>query len=140
MKRSEWQKKEYLKLAEVVNAYKSESVQLMLIDRLLPIIDRDFMQGEEKSHKEAKPDIPNIIVTPSGNIQKIGPTRAIKQIINSDFFNQPKTIGEIVNHCQLIFEGNFETNNVSGNLLKLTNEKKLQRVKDKGNARYAYLK
>ncbi|HEX8019055.1 hypothetical protein [Mucilaginibacter sp.] len=123
-------KKDYLHLAEAVNAFKSESVQLVIAERLVSIIHgaTDEIKIEEKV-------LPNPFLG-----RKPGANRAIQQLLETDYFNTPKTIREIVDHCSALFDKDYKTSDFSGVLSYHVNQGNLSRTVGQYNNRFVYFK
>lgn len=148
-KHTEKLRKQLLEISEVVNAFKSEAVQVKIIDRLLDSImeserheDGDFsklqVRRASKFNGEATGD-----EEADGRIRgrkKPGATKILNQIIHTDFFDVPRSIAGIANYCRDQYDSDFKTSELSGILLKLANEKKLKRERNNENNRFDYVK
>jgi hypothetical protein len=144
-KHTEKLRKQLLEISEVVNAFKSEAVQVKIIDRLLDSImesdrheDGDFKLQERRTRKyEPSED------GADGRVRgrkKPGATKILNQIIHTDFFDVPRSIAGIANYCKDQYDSDFKTSELSGILLKLANEKKLKRERNNDNNRFDYVK
>ncbi len=149
-KHTEKLRKQLLEISEVVNAFRSEAVQVKIIDRLLDsIIDGDRHDGEGDSlglfHRSGKKR--NIDAIDGENTEgrirgrkKPGATKILNQIIHTDFFDVPRSISTIANYCKDQYDSDFKTSELSGILLKLANENKLKRERNNDNNRFDYVK
>src|ERR1700732_4091915 len=136
-------KKQLVEISEVVNSFRSESVQVRVVDRLL-----DAMIELEKADSEAEIFHKRGIKHRSeeeGNysakgVKKPGATKVLNQLLSSDFFDTPHSISSIANYCKDNFDSDFKTSELSGILLKLANENKLRRERSNENNRFEYVK
>lgn len=136
-------KKQLTEVAEVVNAFKSEAVQLKIVDKLLDVLvdfDKADTDGADflikKIHKKSD-DLDNYPFFQ--NRKKPGATKVLNQLLDSDFFQTARTISSIAEHCKENFDSDFKTSELSGILLKLANENKLRRERSKDNNRFEYV-
>lgn len=123
-------KEEYMQLAEAVNAFKSEAVQLVIAERLVTLI-----------HGAADE---NATVVKSGNVQflgkKPGATKAVQRLLQTDFFDSPRTIGDIVAHCAKLFGKDYKTSEFSGVLSFHVKEGNLSRTEGEYSSRFVYFR
>ncbi|MGY3213176.1 hypothetical protein [Mucilaginibacter sp. HD30] len=133
-------KKQLIEISEVVNAFKSEAVQVKVVDKLLDaMIEFEKNEGEngEIFHKK-KTD-----AAPQNNVasrKKPGATKVLNQLLGTDFFKTPHSISSIAEYCKNKFNSDFKTSELSGILLKLSNENKLIRQRNDENNRFEYVK
>lgn len=135
-------KKQLTEIAEVVNAFKSEAVQLKIVDRLLDVLvdfDKADTEGADFSIKKhyKKADGENYPFAQSR--KKPGATKVLNQLLSTDFFNTAHSISSIADYCKENFDSDFKTSELSGILLKLANENKLKRERSKDNNRFEYV-
>lgn len=145
-------KNQLLDLAETLNAFKSEAVQLKIAERLLDILfadepepgDEDREQQENNfTSRRAKRINTNSRMQDGTNTRErksTGATKAMYRLLQSDFFDQPKTIAAIAERYNEEFNENFKTSEISGILLKSVKENLLKREKNQENKRYEYVK
>lgn len=153
-KQTEKFKKQLLEISEVVNAFKSEAVQVKIIERFFTILT-DFDKGDnyENSNnisQQAHGRSDRLGRDQEGNYtstrqaaridRKPGATRILQQLILSDFFDTPRTISDITMHCKSEYKAYFQTSELSGILLKLIKEHKLQRQRNLLTNRFEYVK
>ena len=138
-------KKQLMEISEVVNSFKSEAVQVKVVDRLL-----DAMLELEKSEG----DMPEVFIKRGYKARngedsafsygrgpkKPGATKILNQLLASDFFDVPRSISSIANFCKDTFDSEFKTSELSGILLKLANENKLRRERSNENNRFEYVR
>lgn len=135
-------KKQLTEISEVVNSFKSEAVQLKIIDRLLDVLvefDKTDAEGTElfnkKGHK--RDEIDNYPFAQGR--KKPGATKILNQLLSTDFFVTPRSISSIATYCKDNFDSDFKTSELSGILLKLANENKLKRERSNDNNRFEYV-
>jgi len=142
--------KEQLKeLSGVINSFKSEAVQLRIVELV-------FGQADEEEEKEDQ------VVTPppkttskkkraaskkttakskTGNTPKRasgdGAPATLTKLVEQDFFSKPKSIGDIVEHCEHNLARKFKSNDFSGKLARLVRDETLKRSKNSDN-QYEY--
>jgi hypothetical protein len=133
-------KKQLIEISEVVNAFRSEAVQVKVVDKLL-----DAMIEFEKSEADNgeifhKKKIDTTSDNNTASRKKPGATRVLNQLLNTDFFATPHSISSIAEYCKKKFNSDFKTSELSGILLKLANENKLRRQRNDENNRFEYVK
>jgi hypothetical protein len=137
-KQTEKLKKQLLELSDVINVFQSEAVQVKIIDRLLDTMLDGDKEGEEIAHRRVRGSV-NQREAEQG-AKKPGATKVLNQLLHTNYFDQPHSIAEIANHCKEEFGSDFKTSELSGILLKLSNENKLRRERSHDNNRYEYVK
>jgi hypothetical protein len=138
-------KKQLVEISEVVNSFKSEAVQVRVVDRLLDAMielekaDNDGIEVfSKRSYKQKGGDEGNYS-SPKG-AKKPGATKILNQLLSTDFFDIPHSISSIANYCKDNFDSEFKTSELSGILLKLANEHKLRRERSNENNRFEYVR
>ncbi|MFD0792842.1 hypothetical protein ACFQZX_04395 [Mucilaginibacter litoreus] len=139
-------KKQLAELAEVVNSFQSEAVQVKVVERLL-----DEIMDTEKGEATEGPEIFNKRGRRSKNEnsvqtyasatgrKKLGATKVLNQLLSSDYFKTPHSISSIADYCKEKFNSDFKTSELSGILLKLSKENKLKRERSNENNRFEYV-
>lgn len=138
--------KQLRELAEVLNAFKSEAVQLKLVDLL-------FTSGPEpEPHDRGKPRVPGrkanrrakaTIKEKKAAKAKSKPSAlsgggtALARLIEQGFFKQPRMIGEIVKYTSDQLALKLKPSDFSGKLARYVREGKLSRAKNAEN-QYEY--
>lgn len=138
-------KQQLTQLADVVNAFKSETVQLRIIDYLIGGIKPEPISQEENDKKvhprKRKPkkaenkDGTKKTKVSSGD----GPYSMVNKLLETDFFKSPKTMKNIIDYCDLHFAKKIKPNEISSKLARLVRERTLTREKNKDN-QYEYKK
>lgn len=136
-------KKQLVEVAEVVNSFKSEAVQVRIIDRLLEVMiesEKVDAEGVEIFGKKAR----KLRIEDEGGAisgrKKPGATKILNQLLNTDFFDTQRSISSIANYCKDQYDSDFKTSELSGILLKLANENKLRRERSNENNRFEYIR
>ena len=147
-------KKELTELATVLNSFKSEAVQVRIVEILLGKTEssvddkrparppsarpkRKATRTRKTAEKAAKKD-----ATPRPRRAATSGTGAIallSQLLAGDFFDSPKRIGDIVEHCKHNLARTIKPNEISGKLGRLTRDGKLSRSRN-SDGQYEYVK
>ena len=147
-KHTEKLRKQLLEISEVVNAFQSEAVQVKIIDRLLDSIiegdrhdlDSDLLKARRASRYIAEGAEGEGADSRIRGRKKPGATKILNQILHTEFFDAPRSIAAIADHCKEQYDSDFKTSELSGILLKLANENKLRRERNNENNRFDYIK
>ena len=137
-------KKQLTEIAEVVNSFQSEAVQVRVVDRLLDEIMEvervDTAEGSEIfNNRNRKLRVGNDADYHTQGRKKPGATKVLNQLLLSDFFKTPHSISSIASYCKEKFDSEFKTSELSGILLKLAKENKLKRERSIENNRFEYV-
>ena len=139
-------KKQLLDISEVVNSFKSEAVQVRIIDKLLDAIveaekgDFDGVDAFSKKGRKTRPDNDDDSPASSQGRKKPGATKILNQLLATDFFNVNHSISSIAEYCKDNYDSDFKTSELSGILLKLAKENKLKRERSNDNNRFEYVR
>lgn len=137
-------KKQLMEISEVVNSFKSEAVQVRIIDRLLDAIaetEKSDIEGTETFSKKGRrvrssEDDEHI----SHGRKKPGATKILNQLLTTDYFDTRHSISAIAEYCKEHYDSDFKTSELSGILLKLAKEDKLRRERSNDNNRFEYVR
>jgi len=145
-------KKQLAELAEVVNKFKSEAVQLKLLELLFDATPHEIEDEEAgdvgtKSKKRTRkkrasaknvvsPDKDNKIAKKSSSF---GAASILKKLYDEDFFTKPKTIADICQHSDKSLARKIKPNEISGKLARMVRSGELAREKNSDN-QYEYTK
>lgn len=145
-------KKELTELATVLNTFKSEAVQVRIVELLLgtneSAVDdeRPARSPSAPRKRKTKRKTAAKVVTKDATAKPrrvatsgTGPVALLSQLLAGDFFNSPKTIGDIVEHCKHNYARTIKPNEISGKLARLTRDQELSRSKN-SNGQYEYVK
>jgi hypothetical protein len=140
-KQTEKLKKQLLEISDVINAFQSEAVQVKIIDRLLDtMIDWDRDNEDQQGKKARNYHGEEGTQHRDGTNRKPGATKVLNQLLQTNFFDHPHSIADIATYCKDQYDSEFKTSELSGILLKLSNESKLRRERSEENNRYEYVK
>ncbi|MBS1529056.1 MAG: hypothetical protein JSU01_02010 [Bacteroidetes bacterium] len=136
-------KRQLLEISEVVNSFKSEAVQVRIIDRLLDAI----AETEKTEPENVEPFVKKARRARNGEMddhahgrKKPGATKILNQLLMTDYFNSRHSISAIADYCKEHYDSDFKTSELSGILLKLAKEDKLKRERSNDNNRFEYVK
>lgn len=156
-------KKQLSELSEVINKFKSEAVQLRILEIVLGAsrFSVEARTGQANDATDVEKKVPRRRTTkrkaspkePSsddgeskdaGKPKKArrsgqGAVSVLGDLVEQDFFKTAKTIGNIVDHCEQSLARRFKPNEFSGKLGRLTRENVLSRKKNSDN-QYEYTK
>lgn len=147
-------------MADTVNSFKSEAVQLRVIEALLSQLGIEPSEGSQNPESTrppkrsrrlrkgasvsatatAEPAVKGKRKVARGIARGSGSPGAyamINDLLAANFFKSPKTIGTIVDHCRTARGHHYKANECSPALLRLLRDGKLQRQKNK-DGQYEY--
>ena len=138
-------KKQLLEISEVVNSFRSEAVQVKIIDRLLDAMlesEKGETDGVDALNRRGRRTRQGDDDENSSSIgrKKPGATKILNQLLLTDFFSIRHSISEIADYCKENYDSDFKTSELSGILLKLAKENKLKRERSNDNNRFEYVK
>ncbi|MEH6790135.1 hypothetical protein [Parasphingorhabdus sp.] len=151
-------KNQLSELSEVINKFKSEAVQLRIVEIVLgdgsfpklsssgaaepPLKSGPSRRRKQKSVKTAAEPSNGVMQDkvakksrPSGQ----GAVAILSELADGSFFDQPKTLKDIVDYCEKKLARRFKANEFSGKLGRLTRDGVLDRNKN-GDNQYEYTK
>lgn len=141
-------------LADVINAFKSEAVQLRLVDLVFNAVSGEEIQkespkdephspsGRGSSRRKRRRPTP-IANSSSGDTAKTrstsrpGGKATLARLLSDGFFKKPKTIGQIVEHCDHNLALKYAQSDFSGRLARYVRDGQLRRTKNTEN-QYEY--
>jgi len=142
-------KKDLTELATLLNGFKSEAVQLRILDIVLGDQARGQIHRSQASEKT--PGVPrrqpkSVNREDSATEDKkrkvavgAGAPATLTQLVSGDFFDKPRTINDIINHCKDMLARTFKANEFSGKLARMVRNGNLTRSKNAEN-QYEYTK
>ncbi len=150
-------KQQLKELSDVINSFKSENVQLKIIELIfkgVKVVDETTEEdedtgtpppsngGRKKAPRKKRTSISGEQPDKKGSAPKgrPGPTQIIESLIDSGFFNSKKLIGDIVQHCKTNMALTYKSTDISPILVKLVRDQKLKRVKNSESGQYEYSK
>ena len=146
-------KKRLKELAEILNGFNSEAVQLRILDFVL---EEEFEQAESKIRRKpkrgkqqkvtlSKTKKSNNLRKPAGKNTKkarkrrIGGYAMMDILLTQGYFEKKKTASEIINYCIRSKATNYKASDFAGKLASLTRDGVLDRKKNNDN-QYEYWK
>ncbi|NCA85707.1 MAG: hypothetical protein EOM83_09045 [Clostridia bacterium] len=69
-----------------------------------------------------------------------GPSLILKQLVDNNFFADKRTIGDVVDYCQKIYNYDYKSTDLSGTLAKLAKDGFLLREKNPESNQFEYSK
>ncbi len=140
-KQTEKLKKQLLEISDVINAFKSEAVQVKIVERLLDtMMEGDRETDENINRGRIRHFVSDEHPRQRESLRKPGATKVLNQLLQTDYFDQPHSISDIATHCKEQYDSDFKTSELSGILLKLANESKLRRERSEENNRFEYVR
>lgn len=144
-------KQQLQELAPIINSFKSENVQLRVIELVLQGESEGFVSAEDfndkpeieqkpKRKRKTKTKTNSDLETSDSKSPQRGATGAhavISGLFDEGFFKNPQTIRLITNHLSTNKGRHFKSNQISPSLLRLLREEKLTRSKNDEN-QYEY--
>lgn len=121
-------KNQLSEFANIINSFKSEAVQVRVVDRLLEVIDLETKDDRKFNTK-----------TGAAEQKMPGATKMLNQLLTTDFFNVPRSIGEIVTYCNEQKDADVRASEFSGVLLSLVKQKRLKRERNEDSNRFEYM-
>ena len=145
--------KEQLKeLAPVINSFKSESVQLRIVELIFRGESSEELEEEGSIDENSKVKRPKKKTPKKPSKKKVsqikkvkalkskkGPVGVLTDLINEDYFKTPHTLSDIVRHCSTHKAIQIKQSNLSSPLVRFVREKRLKRKKN-SEGQYEYLK
>jgi hypothetical protein len=141
-------KKQLSELAGVINLFKSEAVQLKIVELILGDVTEPEEEmvggGAPRRHKttQRKKSTQKKESGPKSPHKKKGSGGAVAnltELLAGEFFKQPRTINDIIEYCKHKKARHFKANEFSGTLARLVRDTKLTRNKNK-DKQYEYKK
>src|ERR1700755_2696951 len=98
-------KKQLIEISEVVNSFRSEAVQVKVVDRLLDAMiesEKGELEGADAFNRRGRrtrqnDDDENHAIN---GRKKPGATKVLNQLLMTDFFNSSHSISEIADYCK----------------------------------------
>jgi len=143
-------KSQLRELAEVINAFKSEAVQLRLIELVFEAarddtdeeggtkLARPAEDASRKARKVAKKSTRTEAQSTKGKTGgRPGGKSTLDRLVSDGFFKKPKTIKQVVEHCEHNLAFKYKQTDFSGPLGRLTRSETLSRKKN-ADKQYEY--
>lgn len=144
-------------LAKVLNEFKSEAVQVKLVELLFnegiqsmpeskttatkTVVEAPAKKvvkrpGRPPKQKPAVAEAPRTKRTRSTS--RPGPSVILKKLIESNFFTDSRTIGDVVDYCMKVYNYEYKSTDLSGTLAKLAKDGILKRAKNPQTNQFEY--
>lgn len=150
-------KRQLSELSSVINSYKSETVQLRIVEIVLggvpassgdPPGDDDETARKSESPRparkkatpraeDAKSPGAGTTTKASAKTGKPSPIATLNKLLADGFFKKGKSLSEIVAHCETKLAIHLKQSNFSGPLIRLVRDTKLTREKN-AEGQYVY--
>ena len=135
-------------LAEIINKFKSEAVQLRLVE--LIFAGAGFAQGtaapqqeitppattmksKRKSRTKQSPKADDAAGTKKRTSSGGGAVATLVKIFEEGYFKQPRSIGDICAHCEVNLARRIKPDEISGKLGRIVRNRQLSRTKNSDN-------
>lgn len=145
-------KRQVKELADVINSYKSEAVQLRIIELVLggktaaaakkdiPIDDKEETSlntngGNSRKKAASNTESGKKKPTASGH----GPVSTLVKLAEGDFFDAPQSMKSIIEHCEVNLARKIKQSDISGKLARMVRDAVLKRAKN-ADGQYEYIK
>lgn len=151
IKNFETVKSQLSELADIINSFKSEAVQLRIIELVLgaakadtsgDIVDKES-GGRKRSRRRQRVNTSKSDESGEPKTRKSSPgtgaAATLTRLAESSFFDKPRTINDIVEHSKHKLARTFKPNEFSGTLARMTRLGTLARQKNADN-QYEYKK
>jgi len=138
-------------LAAVINSFKSEAVQLRIIELVLRT-PQEGGSGDDATVATSNPNrTPRRKKIKSSGAEQgkdakkrktasgTGAVAILTQLAETNFFDKPRTINDIIEHCKKKFARHFKANEFSGKLGRMARHDELTREKN-AEKQYEYKK
>ncbi len=146
-------KEQLRELAEVINTFKSEAVQLRLIELVFEAAEsgsgRESGGGEggaadrertsrRKARSQTRPAKQKEgAAGKAKGVGRPGGKLMLDRLLSEGFFKKPRTIKQLVEHCEHNLAFKYKQSDFSGSLGRLTRDGKLKRTKN-ADKQYEY--
>ena len=142
-------KEQLTELASVLNAFKSEAVQLRLLEFILrgaatggQVPEKeDEIQRKPARHRKSGAEEKGGTAPAGrkGSRSSTGPKLTLDELIALNFFAKPRTINDIIVHCKHTLARGFKATDLSGSLTRMVRKGQLKRKKN-ADHQYEYEK
>lgn len=139
-------KKQLSELSTVINSFKSEAVQLKIVDLIFGFEEEEVEQMPEETASKRKVRKKKQTIKTGEELKKKvksapggGAVSLLLKLFEEDFFKKPRTIGDLVNHADVSYAKKFKANEFSGKLARMVRAGQLKRTKNK-DGQYEYIK
>lgn len=143
-------KVQLMELSEVINSFKSETVQVRLIELILggaepgpsepveQIVEKPIVRRGRKPKQEVVAQPAKIRRTRSKD--RPGPSIILNRLVGENYFGDRRTIGDVVSYCMGTFKYQYKSTDLSGTLARFVKEETLKREKNVDTNQFEYFK
>lgn len=142
-------KVQLMELSEVINSFKSETVQVRLVELILGV--PEAAPAEPESQIVEKPIVrrgrkPKLEVVAQPKIRRTrskdrpGPSIILNRLVGENYFDERRTIGDVVSYCMDTFKYQYKSTDLSGTLARFVKEETLKREKNADTNQFEYFK
>jgi hypothetical protein len=156
LKNIELIKTQLSELAGVINLYKSEAVQLKIVDLVFKHAtagdSTDIVEEDKSRLKHRRKRTQKSVKTPSAaqktqktttaakkQSSKLGAAAALERLLVTGFFKSKRKMADIVNQCAPKLASPIKSTTLSGPLARFVKDDKLDRDKNKEDGQYEYI-
>lgn len=144
-------KKQLAELSSVINSFKSEAVQLKIVELIFrggtpdeeepedTQTDQTTVKKKSKPRNKTGKKKASAKSSSGKKTAKVGPATILSELIDDGFFNKPKTISAIITHSDSKKARKFKANELSSPLARFVRDGRLNREKNQDN-QYEYTK
>jgi hypothetical protein len=144
-------KKQLAELSDIVNKFKSEQVQLKIVERIFKGAFDESTEGEDdeeapparrrrgRRKKAAATNGADGAKKKAPKPKGAGPGPTLELLIADGFFSKPRTLREIIDHSKVSLARTIKQTDMSGPLARFVRDKKLTRSKN-AEGQFAYKK
>jgi hypothetical protein len=143
-------------LASVINLYKSEAVQLKIVELVFKHatsgdsldvaenVESPVKRGGKRPQKSVKtvvtgPRAQNTATAAKKKSSKLGAASALQRLLDTGFFKTKRKMADIVNQCATKLASPIKSTSLSGPLARFVHDDKLDRDKNKEDGQYEYI-
>jgi hypothetical protein len=138
-------------LATILNAFKSEAVQLRILDTVLgkqstekQLITPEDTEHNGKTKARRKRTTKKTDGEASAKRKKApagtGPVATLNDLLSGSYFDKARILNDIITHCKDKLGRPFKPNELSGPLVRMVRKGELTREKNADNTQYEYKK
>ena len=143
-------KVQLMELSEVINSFKSETVQVRLVELMFgggepgptepveQIVDKPIVRRGRKPKQATIIQPPKIRRTRSKD--RPGPSIILNRLVGENYFGERRTIGDVVSYCMDTFKYQYKSTDLSGTLARFVKEETLKREKNVDTNQFEYFK
>lgn len=156
LKNIELIKTQLSELAGVINLYKSEAVQLKMVELVFkhatsgdsPAVDvtkeSQVKRRGKRKQKSAKTEgtAPRTQKAAAGakkRSSRLGAAAALQRLLDTGFFKTKRKMADILNQCATKLASPIKSTSLSGPLARFVHDEKLDRDKNKEDGQYEYI-